>query len=159
MSAAVSSFRLTGWHVLAMVVGFFAVVIAVDVSFAVFAYRTFPGQVSVTPYEDGLLYNQRLAQEAAQARLGWRAAASATDKGVAFEFVDAKGAPVTDLSVTVTLQRPATEAGRRTLTLKETAPGRYEAASPHLTGAWDVHAEASDARTRSFVADRRLVWP
>ncbi|MCW5759840.1 MAG: FixH family protein, partial [Phenylobacterium sp.] len=75
MSAADTPARpgIRGWHVLAGVSAFFAVIIAVDASFAVLAIRTFPGQVSVTPYEDGLLYNRHIAQLEAQARLGWRA--------------------------------------------------------------------------------------
>lgn len=66
-----SRFQIGGWHVLAAVVGFFAIVIVVDVGFAIFAYRTFPGEVSSTPYEDGVAYNRKLAQMAAQGRLGW----------------------------------------------------------------------------------------
>ncbi|MBS0332957.1 MAG: FixH family protein, partial [Proteobacteria bacterium] len=68
-AAEPTGFRLRGWHVLAMVVGFFTVVIAVDTSFAVMAYRTHPGEVSVTPYEDGLIYNRKLAQLRAQETL------------------------------------------------------------------------------------------
>jgi len=70
-------FRITGWGFLAMIVGFFAVVIGVDVSFAVLAYRTHPGEVSVTPYEDGLVYDKKIAQLRAQEALGWKAAAGA----------------------------------------------------------------------------------
>ncbi|MEO8114207.1 MAG: FixH family protein, partial [Phenylobacterium sp.] len=73
MSLAPDGFRLRGWHVLAMMIAFFGVVVAVDVTFSVIAVRTFPGQVSVTPYEDGLLYNQQLARLAAQQRLGYPA--------------------------------------------------------------------------------------
>src|SRR5690348_12142576 len=72
-----AGFRLTGWHFLGVIVGFFALVIAVDVSFAVMAYRTHPGEVSVTPYEDGLVYDRKIAQLRAQEALGWTAAAAA----------------------------------------------------------------------------------
>jgi nitrogen fixation protein FixH len=68
---------LTGRHVLGVVVGFFAVIIALNIWFLTLAYRTFPGQVSDTPYEDGLAFNQRLAAQAAQARRGWEAAGAA----------------------------------------------------------------------------------
>ena len=59
-------FRITGWHVLVSVVAFFGVVIAVDSLFLVLAYRSHPGQVSVTPYEDGLAYNRAVAQRRAE---------------------------------------------------------------------------------------------
>ena len=72
-----AGFRLQGRHVLFMVVGFFAVIIAVDGYFMSLAIKTFPGQVSATPFEDGLAYNRTLARHDAQARLGHRADAEA----------------------------------------------------------------------------------
>jgi nitrogen fixation protein FixH len=156
--APAPAFRLTGWHVLAGFVAFFAVVIGVDVSFAVMAYRTHPGEVSVTPYEDGLLYNRHEAQMRAQAALGWQAAAAATDRGVLFELRDAAGQPVRGLTVSGKLERPATESGRITPRFAEVAPGRYEARVGRLAGAWDFTADARDAHGRSFTAERRLTW-
>lgn len=152
-------FRLTGWHVLAIVTGFFAVVIAVDVSFAVAAYRTFPGEVSVTPYEDGILYNKTLAQLAAQEKLGWRAAAAAEHDAVVVFLRDQADKPLRGMTLTAKLERPATEAGRLTPQFHETAPGRYEARLPDVSGAWDLTAEARDAHGHLFVAERRLTWP
>lgn len=153
------SFRLNGWHVLAGIVTFFTVVIAVDVTFSVLALRTFPGQVSVTPYEDGLLYNRRIAQLEAQERLGWRAAAGAEPGQVALEFRDRQGRPVTALAITGRLQRPATDAGRIDLRFVTVGAGRYVATTGKISGAWDLTAEAKGAAGGAFVAERRLTWP
>ena len=158
-AAGAPGFRITGWHVLAGVAAFFAVVIGVDVLFTVLAVRTFPGQVSVTPYEDGLLYNRRIAQADAQAALGWRAAAGAEPGVVVVAVRDAESRPLGGLTVSGRLQRPATEAGRRQVRFLETAPGRYEATTGSISGAWDLTAEAVDAQGRRFVAERRLTWP
>lgn len=158
-ASAHAGFRLTGWHVLAAVVGFFAVVIGVDVSFAVAAYRTFPGEVSVTPYEDGILYNKTLAQLAAQEKLGWKAAAAAEPGAVVLIVHDRAGSAVRGLKVTGKLERPATESGRLTPRFSETAPGRYEARLGREIGAWDLTAEARDAQGHLFIAERRLTWP
>ncbi|CAN7557504.1 FixH family protein [Phenylobacterium sp. LjRoot219] len=152
-------FRITGWHVLAGVVGFFAVVIAVDVVFTVLAVRTFPGTVSVTPYEDGLLYNRKLARIAAQEELGWRAAAAAEPLAVSLEVRDRAGAPLSGLAVTGRLERPATEQDRKALTFREVSPGRYRAPAGGLSGAWDLTVEARDPAGRSLEAERRLTWP
>ena len=151
-------FRVRGWHVLAGVVAFFTVVIGVDVVFTVLALRTFPGQVSVTPYEDGLLYNRHIARLEAQERLGWEASAEAVPGGVALEFRDAAGAPVRGLKITGRLERPATEAGRIALVFAETAPGRYVARGGILTGAWDLTTEAKGPDGEAFAAERRLTW-
>jgi nitrogen fixation protein FixH len=153
-------FQLNGWHVLAAVVGFFAIVIAVDMGFLVFAYRTFPGQVSSTPYEDGVAYNRKLARMAAQEQLGWAPVATVTAAGaVRVEVRDAAGAPVRGLALTGRLERPATEAGRITLAFREAEPGVYLAQPGRLVGAWDLTVELTDAAKRGFEAERRLTWP
>lgn len=154
-----AGFRIKGWHVFAGVSAFFAVVIAVDASFTVIALRTFPGQVSVTPYEDGLLYNQKIARLRAQEALGWRAAAAAEPGQVVVELVSDDGLPLSGLQVQGQLKRPATEAGRITLAFAETAPGRYVAPTGRIDGAWDLTSEASDGRGAVFAAERRLTWP
>ncbi len=155
---AESGFRIRGWHVLAGMIGFFAVVIGVDVVFSVIAIRTFPGQVSVTPYEDGLLYNRKIAQLSAQERLGWRAAAAAEPGAVVVEMRDADGRPLSGLTVGGRLERPATEAGRIVLAFREASAGRYVARPGRLAGAWDLTAQAVDPQGRRFDAERRLTW-
>ncbi|MET0272367.1 MAG: FixH family protein [Phenylobacterium sp.] len=158
-SAAIEpGFRIRGWHVLAAFIGFFAVVIAVDVGFVVMSIRSFPGQVSVTPYEDGLLYNRKLAQIAAQERLGWRAGAAAEPGIVVVEMRDRTGAPLGDLTLSGRLERPATEAGRIPLRFQETSPGRYVARPGRLDGAWDLTAVAQGPHGERFEAERRLSW-
>ena len=152
-------FALNGWHVLAGVCAFFAVVIGVDASFTVMAIRTFPGQVSVTPYEDGLLYDRHIAQQAAQARLGWRAAAGAEPGQVALTFRDRSDRPLTGLTIRGQLERPATETGRIALTFVEDRPGRYVAPAGRISGAWDLTAQAQGPAGGAFVAERRLTWP
>ncbi|MFM8376963.1 MAG: FixH family protein [Phenylobacterium sp.] len=157
--ASAGGWTLTGWHVLGVVVGFFAIIIALDVWFMTLAYKTFPGQVSETPYEDGVAFNQRLAQQDAQARLGWSAAAAADPSAVRVELRDAQGAPVRGLEVTGRLERPATEAGRLTLRFSETAPGRYAAPVRSPSGTWDLTFTARGSGGQAFEGARRLAWP
>lgn len=153
-------FRLNGWHVLGIVTAFFGIVIAVDVTFAVSAYRTFPGQVSVTPYEDGVAYNRRIAQMAAQERLGWTATAGVGERGeVSIEARDRAGAPLSHLALTGRLERPATEAGRIVLAFKEVQPGVYLARPGALQGAWDLTFDMTDPHGGRFEGERRLQWP
>ncbi len=152
-------FRLNGWHVLAIIVGFFALVIAIDTSFAIVAVKTFPGEVSSTPYDDGLAYNRSYEQLRAQERLGWRATAAAEPGEVVVEMRDRTAQPLGGLAITGELQHPATEAGRRTVTFHETQPGRYVAQTGALTGSWDFTAHATGRGGERFNADRRLTWP
>ena len=152
-------FAVKGWHVAAGVVAFFAVVIGVDTVFLTLAYRTHPGQVAPRPYEAGLIYNAELERQRAQTALGWRAAAEARSYGVEVVMQDRDGAPLSGLTVTAVLQRPATEQGRSELTLSEIAPGRYAGGKEGLSGAWDTRIEARAAAGPVFIAARRLTWP
>ncbi len=152
-------FRINGWHVLAMFVIFFGVDIAINTGFVIMSVKTFPGQVSVTPYEDGLLHDKAVAQFEAQQRLGWRAIAG-QDAGTVFvEMRGRDGQPLSGLTVSGKLERPATEAGRIVLNLHETRPGRYVARPGGLAGVWDLSAVATDPVGHRFEAERRLTWP
>ncbi|MGA0604073.1 FixH family protein [Caulobacter sp. KR2-114] len=159
-SAARPGFRINGWHVLAALVLFFAADIAINTLFIVRAYKTFPGEVSVTPYEDGLLYDAALKQKTAQDALGWRLTAGALDgERITVTAADAKGAAIGGLTVSGLLQRPATETGKRTVAFREVSPGTYEARAGDLGGAWDLNLTATDAKGHKFLAERRLVQP
>lgn len=158
MSHAATPFTIKGWHVAVGVTAFFALIMAVDGAFMVLAYRTHPGQVVDKPYETGLVYNVRLAQERAQATLGWRASAAVQTGQLVVWMRDREGYPLDGLQVSATLERPATEQGRVTVKLVETEPGRYAGPPSPRTGAWDSHIVARSGNGQTFEADRRLTW-
>lgn len=149
---------LTGYHVLAMVVAFFLVVIGVDTVFMVMAYRTFSGQVASNPYEAGLAFNRTLAQRQREAALGWTAQVVVPEPGVvAVRLRDKAGAPLSRLSVTGVLERPATETGRQTLAFAPAGDGWYRARAD-LAGAWDLRGTARDGQDLLEI-ETRLVAP
>ncbi|WP_300975281.1 FixH family protein [Sphingomonas sp. LHG3406-1] len=63
--------RFTGLHMTALLCGFFAVVIAVNLLMASFAVRTFGGVVVENSYVASQKYNDWLAEAERQAKLGW----------------------------------------------------------------------------------------
>ena len=158
--AARTGFSLNGWHVLAILVAFFGVTAAVDGVMVMDAYATYPGEVSSTPYEDGLAYDSELDQQHRQAAFGWRLTAG-VDSGGAVEVaaMDRNGAPVELSRIDARLERPATEQGRRDIRFVRTAAGVYRAQVGTLAGAWDLRFSAYDARGRRFDAERRLLAP
>jgi len=154
------AFELKGWHVLAAMLLFFGLDIAVNTVFMVTAYRTYPGEGSETPYEDGLAYNTALQQRQAQEALGWRiTAGEATGGSLEVQVLSKAGAGLHGLNIKGELQRPATETGRRTVAFREAAPGVYDAAGSGLHGAWDLNLTVVDGQGRKALAERRLVLP
>ncbi len=162
-------FELKGVHVLLAVAGFFAAVAAVDVGMAIQAYSTFPGEVSATPFEDGLKFNSTLAERAAERSLGWRASVKATVLGaggtinsgrtqILVTIADKAGRAVRGLDLSGRLERPATETGRRQLRFVEIKPGVYQAFAPDSPGAWDLALTGADGSGHPFEAESRMAW-
>lgn len=158
-TAPAKGFRITGWHVLAGVTLFFAIVIAVDVLFIVKAYESFSGQIVKNPYEAGLAFNQRLRDQQHQVELGWQVDAGLEASGnLVVRVRDKAGAPVSGLTARAVLERPATERGRLELPLRETGPGLYAVRSPLGAGAWDMTA-LLEGPQGPFRAERRITAP
>ena len=62
----------TGWHMTAILVGFFVIVMAVNFAMARFALSSFGGTVVDNSYVASQHYNELLAKAEAQDRLGWQ---------------------------------------------------------------------------------------
>ena len=149
-------FTLKGWHVLAGIVGFFAVVFTVNAVFITLAFDTFPGEDTRRSYVQGLAYNDVLEERAAQAELGWSASANLTEERVLVEVRDADGQPVRSLRLTGTLRHPANMQLDRDLTFTEVRAGVYAAGLADLPeGRWELNAEAAGETPFAVEADLR----
>ena len=153
--------ELRGRHVLMIVVGFFAVVVGLDIWFAVLAVQTFPGETSKTPYEDGLAYNHTLARRAREAALGWTITVAAdTPRGVVeVRATDGRGRPIQGGVVQAVLGRPATDIGQIHATLRQAGPGVYRAQTGAAAGAWNLKLQVRDASGQTLEAEGRETWP
>jgi nitrogen fixation protein FixH len=156
-----TTFEIRGWHVLATLLGFFAVIIAVNVVFAVAAVRTFPGEDVRRSYLQGLRYNDVLARRESQASLGWTATATLLPSGsagvVEITLADAAGHPLDGATVTGALQRPTDARLDRPLVFEAAGAGRYRAiVNDAPPGRWRLRAQAQRGAPFEFEAD--LQW-
>lgn len=153
---------LRGRHVLLAMLGFFAAVFAVNGVMIYSAVSTYSGLVANEPYRKGLAYNERIAADERQARLGWSDSVEiGRDGRVALTISSGDGRPVTGLAIAAVLGRPSTNRHDIKLALSESKPGRYEAqAAPLGEGSWLIAAEARvDARAEDPVyRTRRRLW-
>ncbi len=152
----------TGWHMIMVLGGAFAVVAAVNVVFVVAALTSWTGEVDPAAYERGLAYNDILDSRAEQSRLGW-AVASRLDQGVGgasrlvLTVTDRTGAAVDGAAVSAEIRRPTREGLDRLVTFEETAPGTYAAALDlPLKGQWAVTA-VIDRDTDRFELHDRII--
>ena len=127
---------MTGRKVLAMLLGFFALIVLVNGVFIFYALNSFSGLSTENAYVKGLNFNRSLAQDRAQRDAGWQVSASArrlTEGQVVVLEVrvrDADGRPLSDL----------------VLDFQATGDGGYRAmAKPKALGQWDLRLSARDA--------------
>ena len=140
MSIGQAERRLTGWHVLAMFVAFFGVIIAVNVTLAWQAIATFPGLEVANSYVASQTFD---ADRAAQQALGWTLTQDydAAGQQMRLAFVDEAGRPVTVAALSVLV-------GRTTETTEDIRPefmladGVYRAEVTLGMGKWMMAVEA-----------------
>jgi nitrogen fixation protein FixH len=86
--------RFSGWHMTAILLAFFGVVIAVNMTMAVFATRTFGGKVVENSYVASQKYNGWLEAARRQEQLGWTIQPRLDDRRRVTVSTDIEGAEV-----------------------------------------------------------------
>lgn len=152
---------LSGQHVLGMMVGFFAVLFAVNGYFLFAALSTHTGVVAIEPYRIGLAYNDRIAADERQTARGWQDRLEVTTSGLITVIVrDQSGATVSGLKMTTTIARPSTAQFDHKAELREQLDGQYTAQISRLdAGNWIATVEAREVASGEPVfRSRRRVW-
>lgn len=142
-SSPETGFRLKGWHVLVIALGFFGSVITVDIVMAVLAVNTFSGVEAEKPYESGLAFNKEIAAANAQNARGWivtQHVVRDTDGIVTLtaNFKDKAALAIGGLDVTMILKAPADAKRDQSVTLQDHGAGAYDGKVEASVGQWDV---------------------
>ncbi len=135
---ATASGLFTGKHMAFVMVGFFGVVIAVNVLLADLAVSTFSGVVVENSYVASQGFNRMLGAAKADQALGWKLdLARGADGSARFTLSDASGAPLRGAAVSAQADHPlGARMPSAMLAPKEVAPGVYEALL--AAGRWHV---------------------
>ncbi len=147
--------RLTGGIVLAVALGAFGVILAVNLTLAWFAVGTFSGLVVDNSYVASQSFDHdRRAQEA----LGWRLALAPEGDQMRVDFADATGRVVRPDALAVVVGRPTSARSDRTLDLHRTPTG-YVAEAALEPGNWMVIIDASAADGTAYHRRENIVVP
>lgn len=138
----------TGRKFLFVMLGFFGVIIAVNSLMAWFAVSNFRGVVVQSSFVASQDFNRDLARFAEQEARGWRVEAELQGARPKIRLWDAQGAPLSGLAVSVTAMRPIDQREDRMLSLRETAPGVYEAGQDLRPGQWTLQLVIDGAGPR-----------
>lgn len=145
----------TGWHMTAILVAFFAVVVTVNITMARFAMSTFGGKVVENSYVASQHYNEWLKRAEIQDRLGWSESVKLDPARHVVLTVRKDGRPLGDLSVSATVNHPVGRTAPTTLHFRRTADGGLRSTRALAAGRWQldliIRHGATEARYRKDV--------
>ena len=130
--------KLTGWHVLAMFIAMFGVIITVNLILAFSAVKTFPGLEVKNSYVASQSFDRdREAQEA----LGWTVSAN-MDQDMLVLRIDDDYGPVAPQITRATLGRATHVGDDRELSFKFDGTAHFAGAADLAPGNWNLRLAA-----------------
>ena len=135
--------ELTGRAVLLWLVGFFAVIFAVNGWLVQAATSTFAGLDTPSSYKAGLMFESELARAERQDALHWKVDGTLKHdrKGEAVLDIsvrDAQGRPVAGLTADATLEHPADSRRDRVIHLGKVGAGAFHGEAYGHSGSWQL---------------------
>ena len=149
----------TGWHMLALMLTFFGIVIGVNVYLSVEAVRTWTGLVVDKSQEAGLDFNDKVQRAERQAALGWTSTLEYTSGHLRFTLHNQAGAPIGPSGVIARITRPLGDREDKTVDLPASADGAFDAPAALPAGAWNIVVIAADTSEGAYERRDRIVVP
>ena len=147
--------EFTGRHMLMIMLAFFGVIIAVNLTMATLANTTWSGFVVKNSYIASREFNARAEEGRQQEALAWTPDFRLDDGKLSFAIADAEGRPVPLAGGTATLRRPVSERDDMTVALN-VAGDALEGGAEVADGAWIVDIVADAGRDVPYRETRRI---
>jgi nitrogen fixation protein FixH len=132
----------TGLHMWMLAIGFFGVIISVNVGMAILASRSWTGLAVDNSYVASQQFEEKRLAHEAQRAAGWQAILTYVPGVARLVVVDGADTPIDIGDVSLKLNRPVGGHDDRTLVLERTADGGYEAAVELPHGVWEATVTA-----------------
>lgn len=142
----------TGFHMLAILVIGFGIVVAVNFTMAGFAIKSFGGLVVENSYVASQHFNRWLDESRDEQALGWGAKVSRDEAG---HIVIVTHGPPQDARVSAQLRHPLGLEQDTDLVFDRTGPDRYRSRSEIKPGRWTVRLTIA-ARGRSWRSESEI---
>ncbi|MDT9598511.1 FixH family protein [Sphingosinicella rhizophila] len=133
--------RFTGWHMAAILVAFFGTVVAVNLTMATIATRTFGGTVVDNSYVAGRSFNAWLKAARAQEKLGWTSRVALDERRLVAVAVLEQGSPPEGLVASGLARHPLGRESDIALRFRPTGVGNFRSDQPLPRGRWLLHLE------------------
>jgi nitrogen fixation protein FixH len=133
--------KFTGWHMFAILISFFGVVVAVNLVMATAAIRTFGGTVVDNSYVASQRFNGWLGEARAQERLGWTARLGVDDSRHVTVALNDRGVAMPGAEIEAIARHPLGRAPDVALRFQARGAGTYVSDAALPPGRWIVQVE------------------
>lgn len=156
MTTAGRKREFTGRHMLAIMVVFFSVIIAVNLTMAFFARSSWTGAVVENTYVASQQFNGKAAAARAQAALGWKPELTIAAGMVGYRLLDDSGKVVAARQATASFRRPASASEDQQVVLVRQPGGSFSAPVDLRDGLWIVEIDSEAGLEHPYRDTRRL---
>ncbi|WP_373456290.1 FixH family protein [Rhizobium sp. L1K21] len=140
----------TGWHMLAIMVSFFGVVIAVNFTMAYFAVSSWTGLVVENTYVASQEFNGKAAEARAWAATGIKTDLKASAEGIRYTITHPETGPLKGEKVVAEFRHPVGDKFDFTVTLTPEGNGVFVTNHPVPAGQWIVDLLTTDGGTTAY---------
>ncbi len=130
--------EFTGWHMLAIMVAFFGVIIIVNLIMATSAIRSWSGLVVQNSYVASQEFNEKSIIGKAHAALNWQEHLNYENGLVTYHLTDINGEPIKAVGATAVFRRPVNEKEDQTLNMLPAGDNMLSAEAELKDGNWVV---------------------
>ena len=149
--------EFTGKHMLAVILAFFGVILAVNLTLATLANTSWTGLVVENTYVASQQFNKKAEEGRAQAALGWTGKLTIAWGEVRYSLTDAAGKPVPLHAVKVLFRHPAYEKEDKSVTLALATGQEFAAQHMPKDGVWIVEVDADAGLAEPYREVRRIM--
>ena len=149
--------EFTGKHMLAVILAFFGVILAVNLTLATLANTSWTGLVVENTYVASQQFNKKAEEGRAQAALGWTGKLTIAWGEVRYSLTDAAGKPVALHGVKVLFRHPAYESEDKSVTLALATGQEFAAQHMPKDGVWIVEVDADAGLAEPYREVRRIM--
>ncbi len=146
----------TGRHMLLTMLGFFGVIVSVNITMAVMSATSWTGLVVTNSYVASQEFEEKRLAHVAQQEAGWRSGFAFDGATARLSVIDAAGAPRWLGVVEARFHRPVGGHDDQDLVLERQADGSYSAPLQLGAGVWDVEIFAAETDLGPFALRDRF---
>ena len=146
----------TGRHMWLLVIGFFGVIIAVNVGMAIVASTSWTGLVVTNSYVASQEFEEKRLAHQDQRAAGWQAVFTYSPGLAKLVVSDGAGNPIDLVSVTLKVNRPVGGHDDQAVVFERAPDGSYGASLRLAAGVWDALVQADETAKGSFELRQRF---